>query len=392
MTKIYMIAGEASGDLLGARVMRALNIVSPEAIEFKAVAGPEMIEAGQKDNLQSLFPMHELSIMGLLEVLPKIFHLKKRIQQTVDDIMTWQPDILVTIDSPGFTLRVIKKLRQLNPDWLSSCRIVHYVAPTVWAWKPKRAQKMAQLVDRLLVLLPFEPPYFTCEGLDTRFVGHSVLEMAQESHLTSSVDLQDDSDEMSLLLLPGSREKEVMRLLPVFLQTLDHLEADQMAFQVNLMTLPHLKPLISAIIGDNRHHIKIHDQISSKWPLYQQADLALAASGTVSLELALAKTPHIITYKINYLTYLLVKRMIKVPYVSLVNLLLKRKILPELLQDQCEQSLIAKELKSVWQGKAEYQTQLEGLSEATALLYPPSGRMPSEEAAYAILDKKNPLQ
>lgn len=391
MTKIYIIAGEASGDLLGARLMRALEKVSGEDIQFKAIAGPAMLEAGQKHNLHSLFPMHELSIMGLLEVLPKIFHLKKRIQQTVDDILAWQPDIIVTIDSPGFTLRVIQKLRHRNPVWLSSCRIVHYVAPTVWAWKPKRAAKMAKLVDRLLVLLPFEPPYFTSEGLDTRFVGHSVLEMAQESNLQICEKPASETTGMSLLLLPGSREKEVARLLPVFLQVLDRLQADQLAFQVNLMTLPHLKPLISEIIADNPHHIQVHDQIACKWSLYQQADLALAASGTVSLELALAKTPHIIAYKINHLTYLLVKRMIKVPYVSLVNLLLKRQVLPELLQDRCEQSLITQELKAIWLEKADYQAQLAGLSAAIAMLHPPSGRLPSEEAALAILDQKNPL-
>lgn len=392
MTKIYIIAGEASGDLLGARLMRALEKVSSEDIQFKAIAGPAMLEAGQKHNLHSLFPMQELSIMGLLEVLPKIFHLKKRIQQTVDDILAWQPDIIVTIDSPGFTLRVIQKLRHINPVWLSSCRIVHYVAPTVWAWKPKRAAKMAKLVDRLLVLLPFEPSYFTSEGLDTRFVGHSVLEMSQESDLHICEKPASEATGMSLLLLPGSREKEVARLLPVFLQVLNRLQADQLAFQVNLMTLPHLKPLISEIIADNPHHIQVHDQIARKWSLYQQADLALAASGTVSLELALAKTPHIIAYKINYLTYLLVKRMIKVPYVSLVNLLLKRQVLPELLQDRCEQNLITQELKAIWLEKADYQAQLAGLSTAITMLRPPSGRLPSEEAALAILDQKNPLQ
>ena len=210
MSRIYIIAGEQSGDVLGARLIRALR-AERSGLEFSGIGGPRMEELG----FHSLFPMRELAVMGLLEVLPKLRTLRRRLQETIADIHARKPDVLVTIDSPGFTLRVLKACPEIKR--------VHYVAPQVWAWKPKRVHEFPGLWDRLLCLLPFEPDWFAQHGLEGRFVGHPVLESGADTGNAARFRARHAiaADAPVLILMPGSRRSEVPRLLPVFAHTLE---------------------------------------------------------------------------------------------------------------------------------------------------------------------------
>lgn len=293
MTKkrIYLIAGEPSGDLLGARLMRGLKEKTNNNVEFFGIGGPNM----EAEGMSSLFPMKELSIMGLAEIIPHIPKILKRIKQTISNVEALKPDCLVTIDAPGFTFRVAKKLKG------KGIPLCHYVAPSVWAWKPKRAKKVSQFLDHLMVLLPFEPPYFEKEGLATTFVGHSVIESAIEQ--ADGNDFRDrhgiPHDVPMLCLLPGSRQSETSQLLPVFKEALSLIRQRVPNLRIVLPTVSTVSKMVRETTADWKMPILVVEGDTEKFGTFKAANVALAASGTVSLELALAKTPTVITYRMK---------------------------------------------------------------------------------------------
>ncbi len=388
--KIFLIAGEASGDILGAGLMKAVAAKAPGGVVFEGVGGPLMKTAG----LSSLFPMEELSVMGVAEVLPKLFHLMRRIRETADRIIQSAPDVVVTIDSPDFCFRVVKALRRKG--FKGAC--VHYVAPSVWAWRPGRAKKIARLYDHLLALLPFEPPYFEKEGLGCTFVGHPVVGSIVKREVSSA-------GPKKLVLLPGSRMSEVSRLLPVFRETVEHVRQKYPDLQVVLPTLPHLNKFIKRFLnstntpprrrpgaGEQEERIagQAHDGeyevIAGEYEkiqAFRTADVALAASGTVALELAAAGTPSVISYRLSPVSAFLARYLIKIPYVSLVNILLKRPAVPELLLDKCRADLLAPEIIRLLENPGAAAQQRKDFSEALAMLNP--GMPPAEKAAQAVL-------
>ncbi|CAO5679965.1 MAG: Lipid-A-disaccharide synthase [Holosporales bacterium] len=315
MTKtIYLIAGEPSGDFLGARLMRALK-AADQTVQFKGVGGRLM----QAEGLESLFPIEDISVMGIFEILPKIFEIQKLIKKTVIDIELNQPDALVCIDSPGFCKRVLKKIQHM------SCQKFYYVAPSVWAWRPGRAKKLAKLVDHLFCLLPFEPPYFIKHGLKTTFVGHPLVEEMPTSFIKNP---------NSVLLLPGSRWQEINTLLPVFLDVATRLHEKVMPdARFSILTLPHFEERIQNIIKGYALPIEVKTQDHTT--AFQVAAYAIAASGTVSLELSKYKVPHVIAYKVHPITACLVRLFVHVRFVALPNLLKGRAIVPECLQECC---------------------------------------------------------
>ena len=314
--KIFLIAGEASGDLLGAALMQDLKTLEPD-LQFSGVGGPQMCGQG----MRSLFPMTELSIMGLVEVIKHFPLLYKRFHQTVEAIVQQNPDVLVTIDAPDFCLRVARKIKKLRP----SIKIIHYVAPTVWAWRPGRAKKIARFLDGLLCLFPFEPPYFAVHGLRAVFAGHPL------TRLVSPVRKM-PNDHPVLCVLPGSRLREVDFLLPVLTETLQRLKNTIPDLQVVIPTLPHLLEKLAPL--KNLAKIFVPKDNTEKYQTFAQSDVALHASGTVSLELALCQTPMVTIYKVSPLTAKIVQRLIKTPYANLVNILLKHPVVPELIQDE----------------------------------------------------------
>ena len=345
--KLFLLAGEASGDRLGAELMRGLRQLKPD-VRFRGIAGPEM----KSEGLDSLFDMAELSVMGLAEVLPKYFALKRRLDQTVAEVLAWKPDILVTIDSPDFCLRVARAVRAADP----SIRTCHYVAPSVWAWRPGRAKKMAAYIDHVLALLPFEPPYMQAEGMACDFVGHPV---AAQAAVTSKQIAQFQADfgldpaRRSLVVLPGSRASEIKRLLPIFCKVVAQPYFAE--FQLIFPTLPHLEPLLRAEIDALAQDtvlvtgagLTAAAAAEQRLVAYGAATAALAASGTVSLELAAAGTPMVIAYDMGFISRMVIGAMLKIDTVTLVNLVSETRAVPEFIGKDCKAERIAPALQQI---------------------------------------------
>jgi lipid-A-disaccharide synthase len=373
MTLIYLIAGEQSGDVLGARLIAALRRRRPDLM-FTGVGGPRMAELGFK----SVFPMHELAVMGLLEVLPRIRRLRRLMQETIADLKARRPDVLVTIDSPGFTLRVLKQVPELKR--------VHYVAPQVWAWRPKRVKHFPGLWDRLLCLLPFEPAWFAERGLEGRFVGHPVLESGAGQGDGARFRARHRIAEGApvLILMPGSRRSEVPRLLPVFGETLSLLKAQ-------IHDLVPVVPVASAVADAVRHATDswpvrpiIVTEIDDKHDAYAAAGAALTKSGTSTLELALAGVPMAVTYRVNPISAAMARRMIRIPHVAMVNLLAGRRLVPELLQHDCRPDRLAAMVMELLGSRDLAGAQRQGFAEVIARLAVTQG-LPSDAAADEIL-------
>lgn len=376
---LFLIAGEPSGDALGARLMAAAKRLTDGKVRFVGIGGEKMMAEG----LVSLFPMSELTLFGIFELLPHLPNLIRRIDQTVAEIMRVRPDAVVGIDSPGFTVRVAKKVRAAAP----SIPLVHYVAPTVWAWKPKRAAKYAAIYDHLLAVLPFEPPYFEREGLACTFVGHSVVEGGagkgdgagfRDRHGIAPAD-------RVVAVLPGSRKGEVSRLLPDFRATLERLQPSHPTLVAVVPTVATVRDRVAAAIADWPVRTVLVEGDAEKYDAFAAAEAALAASGTVSLELALARLPTVIAYRLNPVTVALYRRLIRVKYVNLVNLMLDRMLVPELLQQDCRPDKLAAELGRLLDDPAARQAQIDGVAEVARWLGQ-GDTPPSERAARTILD------
>ena len=322
---IYMIAGETSGDVLGGRLMAAMQ--SQGNFTFHGVGGDMMASQG----LKTLFPMSDLSLMGIFEILPKLPTLIKRIRQTVDDIVDKQPDVVVTIDAPDFCKRVVKKARQKCPN----TKFIHYVAPTVWAWRSGRAKTMAELFDGLICFLPLEPQYFEKHGLRAQFCGHPIVEKIG----LDTVDRPNDH----VLILPGSRRGEIARMAPVFADTFKHMKAMNSDLQGKVVALSHLKEEIAEhFFGLDVTYI----DPNMRYDAFKMAPFALATSGTVGLELAVVQCPHVIAYKMNPLTWWILNRMAYVKHAHLVNIMEGAEVIPECIQDKCTADYIMNAVKT----------------------------------------------
>ena len=376
---LFLIAGEPSGDALGARLMAAAKRLTGGKVRFIGIGGERMTAEG----LVSLFPMGELTLFGIFELLPHLPNLIRRIDQTVAEIVRLRPDVVVGIDSPGFTVRVAKKVRAAEP----AIPLVHYVAPTVWAWKPKRAAKYAAIYDHLLAVLPFEPPYFEKEGLACTFVGHSVVEGGagkgnpaafRERHGITPA-------ERIVAVLPGSRKGEVSRLLPDFRATLDLLRPTHPDLVAVVPTVATVRDRVAAAVADWPIRTLMVEGDVEKYDAFAAAEAALAASGTVALELALARLPTVIAYRLNPVTVALYRRLIRVKYVNLVNLMLDRMLVPELLQQDCRPDRLAAELERLLDDPTARQAQIDGVAEVARWLGQ-GDTPPSERAARTILD------
>jgi len=335
--KVFVIAGEPSGDRLGSALMAGLVHECPD-VSFDGIGGPLM----QQHGLDSLFAMEELSLMGIAEILPKYRHLKRRIRQTAEAVIAAKPDVLITIDSPDFCLRVARLVKAA-----SHIRTVHYVAPTVWAWRAGRAAKMAEVIDHVLALFPFEPAYMQAAGMACDFVGHPVVAEPP----VSAADMGDlGLDGPVMVVLPGSRRSEVERLSDVFVAAL---KEAQLPHRILIPTLPHLAdrvrdlfaPLDPVLVGVQEHDA---DRAAhARRVAMTRADLALAASGTVSLELAAAGTPMVVAYDMNWISRQIISRMLLTDTVTLVNLVSETRVVPEFIGRDCQPDLIADALRSV---------------------------------------------
>lgn len=374
---IWLLAGETSGDELGAKLIKALRHFNP-SLKFCGVGGPKMQEQG----LELLFPMQDLAVMGLVEVLPKIRMLSNRLNQAVEHIKTVRPDVVVTIDSPGFSLRLLKRIADL------SIPRVHYVAPQVWAWHESRVKKFPGLWEKLLCLLPFEKEFFSKHGLQSTFVGHPILET--EVHHGNAEQFRQDhqlSDKAPIVLfMPGSRRSELPKLMPVFKQTLSLLKRQLHDVTAVIPTSPLAKERVLHMV--NNWPVKpiiIHDP-QDKYNAYAAANAALTKSGTTTLELALAKVPMAVTYRVNPVTAMIARRMIKVPYVCMLNLLANDQIVPELLQENCHPEKLSAMLMGLLTDPQKAKAQQDAFTQIMHQLSGPNDELPSHVAAKEILE------
>ncbi|MGR3803942.1 lipid-A-disaccharide synthase [Marinibacterium profundimaris] len=345
--RVFIIAGEPSGDRLGAALMQGLKQLRPD-VRFSGIGGPEMEGQG----LESRFPMQELSVMGIAEILPGLRHLLRRIDETAQAVIAEMPDVLITIDSPDFCLRVAKRARRQVP-----VHTVHYVAPSVWAWRPKRAAKMAKMIDHVLALLPFEPPYMQAAGMDCDFVGHPVAgePVAGAAEIAAFRAVHDLGDAPLLTVLPGSRGGEVTRHAPIFGAALAPILAERPELRLILPTTGPQAERLRALTADwaqpplilDPRRLPAEQAQAEKRAAFAASDAALAASGTVSLELAAQGTPMAIAYGMSRVTWEIVSRMTLIDTVTLVNLITDSRVVPECLGPRCTAEHITPMLRGV---------------------------------------------
>ncbi|WP_375262617.1 lipid-A-disaccharide synthase [Palleronia sp.] len=373
--RVFLVAGEASGDRLGAALIEGLRQLAGE-VEVMGVGGPLMAEQG----LDSLFPMDELSVMGIAEVLPRYPALRRRMIQTADAVVVAAPDVLITVDSPDFGLRVAKRVRKA-----ARLRTVHYVAPSVWAWRPGRAVRMAPHVDQVLALLPFEPPFMEHAGMRCDFVGHPVVSepAATEADVAAFRARHDLGDAPYLLVLPGSRRSEVERLAPIFGAALTQMAARHPDLRIVLPVAPGREEQLCVATRTWPETILLEQpDKAEKAAAFAGARAALAASGTVSLELAKAGTPMVIAYDMNWLSWQILSRMVRTDTVTLVNLIEGRNVVPEYLGPACRPGPVADALDALWQEPGLQTPALDRTMKALGQ----GGKAPGLRAARAVLD------
>ncbi|MBM2576647.1 lipid-A-disaccharide synthase [Jannaschia sp. Os4] len=371
--KAVLVAGEPSGDRLGAALIDGLRRLSPD-LDLSGVGGAAMAEAG----MPSLFPMERLSVMGLTEVLPRLPELFRLRDRVVEHVVATEPDVLVTIDSPDFGLRVAARAAARAP----ATTRVHYVAPSVWAWRPERAERMARTVDHVLALLPFEPPYMERAGVASTFVGHPVATMPLSTRDGALAWRQEAGIEgRTVLVLPGSRRGEVARLAPVFGAALERLPDD---VRIVVPTVAPVEDAVRAATRGWKGRPLVVSGDRAKRHAFAAADAALAASGTVSLELAANGVPMVIAYDMSWLTWQIVSRMVKVDTATLVNLVTGRNTVPEFLGPACRPGPIGEALNRLLVVPSERERQLAAMDACMEALGR-GGEAPGLRAAHATL-------
>jgi lipid-A-disaccharide synthase len=377
--RIWLVAGEASGDQLGAKLMRALAArLGRGAVEFRGIGGEAMEQAG----LKSLFPMTDIAVMGFLPVLRRLPSLVRRVYRAVDAAVADAPDALVVIDSPDFSHAVAKRVRKRRP----TLPIVNYVSPSVWAWRPGRARRMRPYVDHLLALLPFEPAaHQRLGGPATTYVGHPLIERLSELRPAPGERRPLGEGPIELLVLPGSRRSEIARLMGPFGAALGQVVAAVKApVALTLPAVAHLRSEIEAAARDWPLQPRIVVGEAEKHAAFRRAHAALAASGTVTLELALAGVPMVVAYKVSKLEEQ-VKHLITVSSIVLPNLILGDNVIPELIQHDCTPEKLAAAFLPLLGNTPERARQLEAFARLDGLMAT-GDEAPSERAARIVCE------
>ena len=374
---IFVVSGEASGDILAGRLMAALKEKTGGRVRFAGIGGPQSAAQG----LESLFPMGELSLMGLAEVLPHLPRLIRRLKETSQTVRELKPDVIVTVDSPGFTMRLAHHMRG------SGIPVVHYVAPQVWAWRSGRAKKVAKRVDHLMALLPFEVSFFANYGIPCTYVGHPAIEAGAADGDGPGFRKRHDipADATVLCVVPGSRSGEIRRLLPVFNEALRLLKEAHADLHIVIPVAASVADEVEAMTKDWPFHVVLASA-DERYDAFAASDAAMTKSGTVTLELALAEVPMAVAYQVSAATAWIVRRMgVSVEHASLVNLLAGRTVVPELLQEDCTAEKLAEAVDTLLRSDEAREEQRRGFGEVYKVLgeaKPP----PSERAAKVVLD------
>ncbi|MCL4677039.1 MAG: lipid-A-disaccharide synthase [Alphaproteobacteria bacterium] len=378
--KLFFIVGENSGDNLAGGLIRELKQIQPEGLECVGVGGPRMKAAG----MNVLLPFDQISVIGIWEVIPKIPRLMKIFKAIAEEIIKQNPDAVITVDFPDFNFLMGKSLRKRG----YTGKIIHYVAPSVWAWRKGRAKSISQFLDGIICLFPMEPEYFTAHNLKAAYVGHPVVETkaieAEGSVFREANDIP--SEVKTLGLFFGSRESEFKNISsPIKLSgALVAEEIKNIRFVVP--TLPETEYNVQILLKDFDHPVHVSSNQAFKWESFKACDIAIAVSGTVALELAYAGIPHVIVYKTNPLTYLILRLMVKVKKVHLANILLNEDVVPEFIQGKCHPESIAQKLLELFSSEEARQKQLDKFDELRKLVGFGSEKTPSRRAAEFVLE------
>lgn len=373
---VWILAGEPSGDVIGARLMQALHKRDPMLV-FAGVGGGRMEALG----LHSLFPMSDLSVMGLAEVMPRLPLLSQRLLQAEQDIELRHPDVVITIDSPSFSLRLLERITPLK------VRRLHYVAPQVWAWQERRLKRYKGMWDKLLCLFPFEPAWFAKRGFETEFVGHPVLQAGVTDGNGQRFRKRHNIPEHVpiLILMPGSRKTEIPRLMLVFEKMVDILRQRFPDLCVVMPVPPARSEQVHKLVRKWKIEPRLVTDIEDKHDAFAAAQAAVTKSGTSTLELAMGRVPMVVTYRVNPISGYLARRMLKVPYVAMVNLLANREVVPELLQENCTPEKLAASVTTLLTDPVAADAQRGAFGPILEQLAPPGDKIPSDVAAEAVL-------
>lgn len=382
--KIAIVAGEHSGDILGADLMSALSDLGyaqnePVQIQFKGVAGPKMMALG----CESMFDMEELAVMGIVEILKRLPRLLKKRKQLIQDLIDWQPNVLIGIDAPEFNLGLELALKQ------QGIATVHYVSPSVWAWRQSRIHKIKQACDKVLALLPFEKQFYDQHQMPCEFVGHTMADQIplddQQSNYRETLGLL-PTDKV-LGVLPGSRGSEIKLLLHPFLDAARELKQQIPELKILVPAInEHRAELIAGIIEQQYPDLDIQLSVANARAVMAASDAVLLASGTATLETMLMKTPMVAGYKVSWFSYQIFSRMIKTEYFTLPNLLAQKSLVPELIQDDLTTENIIKHIKPML---TEPQTQLK---QAFTDIHKSIKRDASKRAADAVWQLVEPIK
>lgn len=377
--KYFLVAGEPSGDALGGKLIDAIRELDPSA-EFVGIGGNLMTDAG----LKNLLPMKELTVIGIWEAVMRLPQLLKIRAAIVQEVEQYQPDAVITIDFPDFNFMLAKKLKQ-NKN--IKAKLIHYVAPTVWAWRPGRAKKVAQYLDAMICLFPFEPAYFKKHKLRSVFVGHPITQddPGQGSEMTFRKEHEIPDDVILLGLFFGSRESELNNNAKVIKETAAYMIEKIDNIQLVVPTLESLEFSILELLQDLNITAYIESDYRKKWDAMAACDAAIAVSGTIGLELAYAGVPHVIVYKTHPLTYLIVRLLVKVKYAHLANIILNKPVVPEFLQFNCKPENVSRRVLDILANESEANKQIEEFAKIRQSLGSENEQRPSLKAATYIV-------
>ena len=372
MKKIFIVTGEASGDKLASKVIYNLKKINPN-IEYLSVGGENLKSLG----IKSIYDLKEVTYIGFTNVLFNLFKINKKINQTVNSILEFNPDILFTVDSPDFTLRVAERVKNKNIN----IKTVHYVAPQVWVWREGRVKKIKKFIDHILLLFNFEKPYFDKENVSCEFVGHPLL----ENRVEDKIDINQFVGKNKALfsIFAGSRISEINVLMPIFLNFIKYMEKKYNDITYVFHSTKAHKDLIHSYIkNSNTLNCEVVSDDKLKGHLLKKSIFAIAKSGTVSLEICNAKIPSIIVYKMNLINFLIVKMLVKIKYANIINIAAKEEIIPELLQSKCNSKNIYNEVSKFLDTPSLVEEQVRKTQ--TILNQFKTSKSPSEQASEAL--------
>ena len=337
MKKLFILTGEASGDKLASKVISILKKNTTD-IEYLSVGGENLKSLGVK----SIYNLNEITYLGFTRVLLNIFKIKKKINYTVNKIIEFNPDILFSVDSPDFTLRVAKKVKKIKP----SIKIIHFVAPQVWVWRENRIKKFKNFLDHVLLLFPFEKKYFDTHNINSTFIGHPLLEEIKENKFDINQIIKKDKKIFSIF--PGSRISEINTLMPILFKFIKLMNGKYKDFFfVFHSTLEHVKLIQNLILGEGIINCSAIADEKIKSHVLNSSFFAVAKSGTISLEISNAKVPSVIIYKMGFINFLIIKMLVKVKFANIINIAANKEIIPELLQSNCNPLNIFKKVESL---------------------------------------------